>query len=175
MLINKKINKRHKKVLAEEAELKKAEQKEEKEIEQTLANQENFKNEKLVRFERFLFSIDNTNKKLFVRSTSDYLLNFADIVSYELIEDGQSLTSGGNALAGGLLFGVAGAVVGSAMKGSQKNICMNMQLRITINDVMNPTIVYQLISPPGGAIKNGKYYTRAFEFAKEIIATLSVI
>jgi len=135
-----------------------------------------FKLSKALHFEKHHFAIDtNANMLNITSNQTSRSFAYKDLVSFEMIEDGQLLTSSGTdkAVAGGLLFGVAGAVVGSTMK-KTTNICSNMQLRIAVNDVLSPSIVVNLISPPG-AVKNGIMYTEAFNFAKEVCSTLAVI
>ena len=60
-----------------------------------------------------MLSVD-ANHKLWMYGTSNIVFNFNDVVSYELIQDGESITKGGvgRAVAGGILFGGVGAVVG---------------------------------------------------------------
>jgi uncharacterized membrane protein len=134
--------------------------------------------DKVMQFDRIYFGLDSNNKKIILKSFEtgkNMIMGFKNIIAYELVEDGQALTKGGtgSAIAGAALFGVAGAIVGSTMKKST-NICTQMQLRITVSDVVNPSIVFDLIKHPG-AIKGGAAYNKALNFAKEITATLAVI
>lgn len=158
------------------AEEKKAAQENEIYNFENILNNHNFKSDKTLHLNKFHFAVDTNNKKIFIKTFElEKILNYKDVISYELIEDGQTLTKGsmGNAVAGGILFGAAGAIVGSTMKKST-NVCNTMQLRITINDVINPNIILDIIKPPG-AVKGGKGYSQAFTFAKEITSTLTVI
>ena len=97
---------------------------------------------------------DETNRKWFVpdrlfssvKQSSIY--SFDDIISFELLEDGNSITSGGTsrAIAGGVLFGGVGAVVaGVTSKRKTKNTCNKLQIKITVNDIENPAVYIDLI------------------------------
>jgi len=138
--------------------------------------QEGFKVSKALHFDKNHFAIDTTNNKVNISSaTESRTFAFKDLVAFEMVEDGQIYTSSstGNAVAGALLFGAAGAIVGGTTSKST-NACTNMQLRVSVNDMLNPSIVLQLVSSPG-FIKNGPSYTKAFNFAKEACSTLAVI
>lgn len=99
-----------------------------------------------------------------------------DIMTYELIEDGDSISSGGlgRAAIGGLAFGGAGAVVG-AITGGKKNkkLIKILQIKITMNNIDNPVLYIDLISTP---IKKGSIlYKNAIKTADNIISTLNII
>jgi hypothetical protein len=134
--------------------------------------------DRVLHFFAIHFAFDSSNSRIFLKSPElpqGVLLNFKDIINYELIENGQVIHNGsaGKAVAGALLFGVAGAVVGSTMH-SSADICTFMQLRLTINNISTPSILITLIAPPG-IIRNSQYYYDALGFIKEVIATLDVI
>lgn len=127
------------------------------------------------------FIVDNSNNKVYISANGQQgqTYNYTDIIDYEIVEDGQSLTkgTGGKAAIGALTFGVAGAIVGSSMK-KQKNMCTSLQLIITVNDIINSNIVMQLIDTKwvkDGVEKNSIIYKSAFEFAKNITSTLKAI
>lgn len=70
-------------------------------------------------------------------------------MDYELLEDGNTLTKGGlgRAVAGGLLFGGVGAVVGGVTgKKHGKSTCSQLQIKITVNNVSEPTEYITFIS-----------------------------
>ena len=132
--------------------------------------------DKAIHFHSIHFAFDRTNKKILIKSPetiTGLMLNFSDVINYELLENGQTIHNGstGNAIAGALLFGVAGAVVGSTMHSSM-DVCALMQLRITVNNIAYPSLVVTLLA---GVPKNSILYVEAFEFAKQVIATLDVI
>src|SRR5690625_7856669 len=67
--------------------------------------------------------------------------NYNDIIGFELLEDGESLSKGGlgRALAGGALFGGVGAVVGGITgKRKNKGVCTSLRIKITLKDKSNP-------------------------------------
>ena len=141
-----------------------------------LLAKDNFIAAKKMHFHQNHFAVDPTSNLVNITTANESrTFAYKDLVSYEMVEDGKTITSGstGNAVAGGVLFGATGAIVGATMKKST-NVCTNMQLRVTTNDVISPTIIYNLISSPG-AVKNGVMYTQAFNFAKDICDTLAVI
>lgn len=64
--------------------------------------------------------------------------NYEDILSFELLEDGETITSGGlgRAVVGGLAFGAAGAIVGGVTGGKKsKSLCTSLSIKISINDI----------------------------------------
>lgn len=127
------------------------------------------------------FLIDDVNHKVYISANDQNgkIFDYKDIVDFELIEDGQTLAkgTGGKAAIGALTFGIAGAIVGASMK-KQKNMCTNLQLIITLNDVINSNIVMQLIDSKwvkDGYDKNDIIYKSAFEFAKNVTSALAAI
>lgn len=101
---------------------------------------------------------------------------YSDILEYELIEDGESLTRGGlgRAVAGGFLFGGVGAVVGGVTGGKKtKSIINKMQIKITIKDINNPVVYINLIVV--STKSSSMIYKSAQNSAQNILSTLSVI
>lgn len=102
--------------------------------------------------------------------------SYDDIVDYELLEDGTSITKGGlgNAVVGGVLFGSVGAMVGG-MTGTRKTSskCTNLMIKITVNNVSEPVEYIKLISSPTD--KRSAVYKKAFFNAQQILSMLQVI
>lgn len=102
--------------------------------------------------------------------------SYDDIVDYELLEDGTSITKGGlgNAVVGGVLFGSVGAMVGG-MTGTRKTSskCTNLMIKITVNNVSEPVEYIKLISSPTD--KRSAAYKKAFFNAQQILSMLQVI
>lgn len=77
-----------------------------------------------------------------------YIFKFNNLISYELLEDGEVVTSGGlgSAIIGAMTFGGVGAIVGAAT-GKKKNcsICSSLKIKLTINDPNNPNMFTQYI------------------------------
>lgn len=122
--------------------------------------------------------VDDTNKRWTVktgRKQAVKIYRYADLLEFEVYEDGDSIAKGkiGSALVGGLLFGVAGAVIGSAGKKGIKNTCRVLQLRIRVNDLQRPEIVMNFINVE--TKKDSLVYRSNFEMAKNMAATLSFI
>ena len=77
------------------------------------------------------------------------IYNYSDIVDFELLEDGESITKGGlgRAITGGLLFGGIGAVVGGITGGKRsKSICNSLKIKITVNDMRSPVVYINLLA-----------------------------
>ena len=94
------------------------------------------------------FSVDDVNKKWCVpySKESKAVYDYSDLLDYELIEDGNTVTSGslGRAIAGGLAFGGLGAVIGS-MTGKQKPTCNKLKIKITVKDIKHPALYISLL------------------------------
>ena len=104
------------------------------------------------------------------------IFHYADIVDYELLEDGNTLTKGGlgRAVAGGLLFGGVGAVVGGVTgKKHGKSTCSQLQIKITVNNVSEPTEYITFISSE--IKKDGMIYKTMAKQAQECLSLLQVI
>lgn len=102
--------------------------------------------------------------------------SYNDIVSFELIEDGNIVSNGGlgTALVGGALFGGTGAIVGSNIaKRTNKPTCTMMKIKITVRDSSNPLIYIDLLSAE--VKKDGSRYKTAFESAQEILSLLQIM
>ena len=82
---------------------------------------------------------------------------FDEIADYEILEDGESIAKGGlgRAVAGGILFGGVGSIVGAATGGKKsKSVIREMKLRISLTNKYNNQILVDLV-PPGIAAKQG--------------------
>ena len=134
-----------------------------------------FNIDKFEHYDGVTFAVDTKKNRLFIGDTAQQLekyIDYVDIIEFEVIENGKTITEN-HALAGALLFGVTGAVVGTAMK-KDKNICMSMKLKIIVNDIINPNIIIEL-APEFGMNRSGARYAKVFNFVSEITSTLSVI
>ena len=97
---------------------------------------------------------------------------FADLLRYEITEDGDSVVKGtaGRALVGGMFFGLGGAIIGSSMSRKVKNKCSQLNVIIYLNDVNNPTINIPVLNVETN--KNSDIYRNAISLAQEICGTL---
>ncbi|WP_373711769.1 SHOCT domain-containing protein [Jeotgalibaca porci] len=79
------------------------------------------------------------------------LIPYADLVSFELIEDGKTITEGGidigRAAIGGAFFGTTGAGFGgfSKMKKEDKEFCTSMQVLVTLRNQKRGTLTVPFI------------------------------
>lgn len=111
---------------------------------------------------------------IFKKKNSIY--SFDDIVEYELLVDGATVTKGGlgRAVVGGALFGGVGAIVGGVTGGKKATAMTNkMQIKITVNNFQQPSVYITLIFAP---TKTDSYvYKNAYKTAQEILSTFSLI
>lgn len=94
--------------------------------------------------------IDTKRKQFIYALGKDYssIIEFKDIINYEVYEDGNSVVKGsvGRALIGGAFFGLTGAIIGSSGKRKVSNYCYSLKLLIRINDIDNPQIEITFIN-----------------------------
>ena len=102
--------------------------------------------------------------------------SYDDIVDYELLEDGTSITMGGlgNAVVCCVLFGcvcaMVGGITGTRITNSK---CTNLMIKITVNNISEPVEYIKLISSPTD--KRSPAYKKAFFNAQQILSMLQVI
>lgn len=148
------------------------------------------RNEKKKELEKFKatkiigkFEIDDNQKKwiinnkgLLTKNIIPKIFNYSDIVDFELLEDGESIAKGGlgRAVAGGILFGGVGAIVGGVTGGKKsKPICTNLKIKITLNDINNPAIYVDFINT--STKKSSFIYKTEFDLAQKCLSTLQLI
>ena len=133
------------------------------------------------KFGKYLY-LDENNKKLTIpqgllikRINSQKIYNYNDIVSFELIEDGNSISEGGigNAIVGGVLFGGIGAIVGSNTGHKYKQTCTNLKIKITLNNINNPVEYITFINTE--IKKDSQLYKNSINMAQKIISILQII
>lgn len=130
--------------------------------------------------ERFI-SIDENKKQWFTSSgitniNQIKIYNFSDVQSFELLEDGETVSKGGlgRAVAGGILFGGVGAVVGGVTGAKKTNsICSKLQIKITVKDINNPIVYINLINSP--TRKDSIVYKTVYNNAQEIMSILQLM
>lgn len=119
------------------------------------------------------FSVDE-NKKQF--KVGRNIFDYSNLLDYELLEDGESITKGGigRAVAGGLLFGGVGAIVGGITgKKKTKSVCDSMKIRITLkNSFIDTAYIYLIIFQT--KTDSSKYHT-AQSTAQSCISALEII
>ena len=129
------------------------------------------------------FYIDEVNKQWVIpkgaisgRIKNATIYNYSDIISFELLEDGSSVATGGTgkALAGGILFGGVGALVGGVTgKKKIKNTCSLLQIKITVDNSDKAVEYINLINVE--TKKDGIVYKSAYSMAQEILSILEKI
>lgn len=119
----------------------------------------------------------DVNNRLWKLDTYNVVLSYEDIISYELIEDGDSVVKGGlgRAVSGGILFGTAGAVVGGITgKKKQKTEVKDLRLRIITRNELYPEVYVFFLRT--GTVKAGSILYKSYKgAARQIIAELERI
>lgn len=103
------------------------------------------------------------------------IFEYSQIVDFELLEDGESITKGGlgRAVAGGVLFGGVGAVVGAATGGKKtKSICNSMRIKITLRNAYAPVAYVDFIKTATKQDSNA--YKQAQKNAQEALSALQI-
>lgn len=121
---------------------------------------------------------DDDRKKWLIpdKKKAPQVYAYGDILDCDLLEDEDSLTSGGlgRALAGGVLFGGVGAIVGGiTAKRKTKAIVKSMKIKITLNSIETPIVYINLINTP---IKTDSMIYKTLDAsAQEILGIMAVI
>ncbi|MEG1594040.1 MAG: SHOCT domain-containing protein, partial [Oscillibacter sp.] len=103
------------------------------------------------------------------------LFSFANLIDYELVEDGVSVTKGGfgSAVVGGLAFGGVGAIVGGGLGKKQKDIVTSMVVAISVRDDFVSRLEISLIGSE--TKKGGLIYTGMKDIGNHIVSLLDVV
>lgn len=119
---------------------------------------------------------DNTQTFIITKSKKNQdLYNYNQIVGFELLEDGESITKGGlgRAIAGGLLFGGVGAIVGGVTGGKKtKGICKSLQIKVTFRNSPRQTEYLHFISTETKT--NSFIYKTAYQSAQDALSALQL-
>lgn len=102
--------------------------------------------------------------------------NYKDILDFELLEDGETVSQGGlgRALVGGALFGGTGAIVGGVTgKRKNKDVITSLRIKITLRDINNPVEYIDFITFK--TKKNSFLYKDLYNQAQECLSTLQLI
>lgn len=93
-----------------------------------------------------------------------------------MLEDGETVSQGGlgRALAGGALFGGAGAVVGGVTgKKKSKGVCTSLRVKVTLKDINNPVAYVDFIT--FRAKKDGFSYKDLYNQAQVCLSVFQLI
>lgn len=122
--------------------------------------------------------IDDDSKQWTTVKTSNKTFKYSELLSYELIEDGESVTKGGvslgRAVVGGVLFSGVGMILGGLTgKKKSKNFVTEMKIVISVNNPDNPSIIIPLVKKK--MKKDSKDYKKLAEDAQETLSYLDMI
>lgn len=127
-----------------------------------------------------IFCVDETSHRWFVQDQFGLhkmpIHSFDEVMSYELLEDGDTITKGGlgRAIVGGATFGALGAMVGAATgKRTSKTNCTSMRIRVSLKSMDAPIEYINLLQMK--VSKNSAAYKKAFEQAQEITSLLQIM
>lgn len=101
---------------------------------------------------------------------------FDQLISFDLLEDDETVTSGGigRAMVGGALLGGFGAVAGGVTaKRKTKRIVNTLTVKLTVNDFQTPCIMIPLLTNPVKV--KSKEYEAAYNMAQRLLSLLDVI
>ena len=121
--------------------------------------------------------IDEKNKCFKIAQIKNKL-SFSSLINFEVVEDGDIITKGGlgKAIAGGVLFGGIGAVIGgvTANKKSQSMVS-HLYIRISLNDIAVKHAQIDIITPYLKTKKDSSFYRSCKKQVDEIISALEFI
>lgn len=103
------------------------------------------------------------------------LFTYNQILDFELLEDGDSITKGGlgSAVAGGVLFGGVGAIVGGVTGGKKtKALCNSLKIKITFRDCYRQNIYIDLITAQTKT--SSIIYKSAYKTAQDALSALQI-
>ena len=118
----------------------------------------------------FAAPVDGRNAKFEDR----HIFAYEEIISFELLEDGSAVYSGGlgKAVVGGLLFGTAGAIAGGTSKKATET-CTSLQVKIVTTNRDYPSVFINFISSETKT--SSITYTIEMESAQNVLSKLSTI
>ena len=126
----------------------------------------------------FALAVDNEHYKWAIgypSSDEPHIFNFQDLISYEIIRNGEKVISGndGDAAAGAILFGTAGAIVGASSKKTISEMCHDLHIEIRVNDLNKSLLI--LPCSTGEIAVNCSIFQDRVQKAHEILSILSYI
>lgn len=151
--------------------------------EKVARNEEEFKSFQVTSSVPMLFEVDASKRqwtipKLQLGTIGDRIpskiYSFNDILNFELLEDGDTVTKGGlgSAVVGGALFGGTGAVVGSVTgKKTTKKLIKSLKIKITLSDLNDPVAYIDLIDKETKV--DSSIYKNAYNNAQTILSLLA--
>jgi hypothetical protein len=134
---------------------------------------ERFSNSKLFDFINTSFILISETgfialKSLFMKEIK--IINIKDVIGFEVLANGKPSANIGGAIAGGLLFGGVGAIIGGLQS---KETITKMSFLFKTNDFNNPNIEIPIIAL---SLKKGSYEYQALdEKIKNLTSTLELV
>ena len=128
-----------------------------------------------------IFAFDDINNQFLITLKpypllkKKHLFSYNNIVSFDILEDNESVASGGigSAIVGGLLFGPMGAIVGGTVASkTSKSFCTSMEIKITLRNTYLQTLYIPLIE--GSVDRQSTKYRNSFHLAQDIISALQI-
>ena len=120
--------------------------------------------------------VDSVNKFWKVSSIPNVIFLYNEIIDFELLENGQTVTKGSlsGAVVGAALFGGVGAVVGSVAGKKQKQEIIEYKIKITTNNIYFPSVYIDFLS--NGKVKDGSFTQKLnVKLAQEALSLLTQI
>lgn len=121
--------------------------------------------------------VDSNNRLWKTSAQKDIIFSYSDILDFELLENGKSITKGGlgSAVVGGVLFGGVGAVVGSAVgQKKTKQEITEYRIKITTKNQHYPSLYIDFLTT--GKVKEGSIsHNLNVHSAQEILSLLTQI
>lgn len=116
----------------------------------------------------FDLEFDGVNKLFRYSKKPLNIFAFSEILDFQLIENGQTTTNNnlGNAVAGGLLFGAAGAIVGSGVNKKTKNEVTEFKINIILASEISNVLTINLL------VGKSKRDSITFKSTKKIADTI---
>lgn len=110
------------------------------------------------------------------RKKNPRVYDFDEIVEYELLEDGDTISKGGigSAILGGVLLGGVGAVVGASTGAKRtKSIVNSLRVKVTIDNFRDPVAYINLITTETRV--GTREYKTQYDMAQQILSAFSLI
>lgn len=128
----------------------------------------------------YIWFDDNNKWFLFPQGTISskinncYVFKYDEIVDFEVLEDGSTITKGGlgKALVGGAIFGIAGAIAGGTSK-KTKEVCNKLEVKVTTKNQDRPIVYLNLINAEFK--KSGFIYKQASKSIQEILSKFQIV
>lgn len=134
------------------------------------ANNQGIRNIGLLSFD------DNTQTFTILKKKENKVTyHYNQIVDFELLENGETVTKGGlgRAVVGGMLFGGVGAVVGGVTGNRRaKGICRSLKIKITFRNSSNLTEYINFLDTE--TMTDSSFYQIRYEDAQETLSALQL-